>query len=709
MKDIKNVKLTINGFAHTYEYEHRFKNAGEYGGEGFNVGVKFGNKYGEMTYSRAIYKSDIDYRTEDTNKELKVYITYEIAIKNQTKLTTRANKIVDYYDSRYTLKSVGENINERAEVEETDSIEWTEREERYNNKYNMTTITLNDFIEGEETKKIYIQYELKQEAKEAIMTGIDMLQNVAEIKSYSVIDEQNKAYAGIDVDSVPGNAIPEDKTSYEDDTDAAPGLQLEIANERTMKGIVFLDNTTNELQTGVIREADGEYKEAEDTPIEGVEVSLKEENGEAVKTKTVEKDGIYGFKFNTGSREWTYEEVENLNPDREYTVKAELKKGEFLIPGYIPGRYTLTYKWGNEEYNVQDYKGTIYKDKDRQESDIWYKTETPRYSDAIDNWDTRKQIDKEIEEENQTITTMSSNTPEMKIGIECYEPYKEEADGLNYNVHSEDNGDKIEAYEIKNVDFGIVERARQEIKLDKNVKTMKITLPNGQTIADARINEEGQLEGQIDDVTGGPSYGFIKAEIDDELKQGATLEIGYNMKAKNISEIEYLSEDYYKYGYKQAQEANKLGEILKLNVEKLEDYLDSTLTLKEESKDWKLDSENETSTKILLTKELDEEYLEPNESITNEITMEVSKIISNKDNNVYNNKVRIAKVSRTEIQPENPYGRRPKLPEDSAEEVRIMSPTGKNLNYTLPIIIGISALSILGIGIFIIRKKLIKE
>ncbi len=63
IKDLDNVKLTINGYEHIYEYAQRFKNQGEYG-DGFNVGVKFGNKYGEMKYTRPIYKSDYEYVNE---------------------------------------------------------------------------------------------------------------------------------------------------------------------------------------------------------------------------------------------------------------------------------------------------------------------------------------------------------------------------------------------------------------------------------------------------------------------------------------------------------------------------------------------------------------------------------------------------------------------------------------------------------------------
>ena len=49
LKDIQNVRVAVNGYQHVYNYAQRFVNQGEYG-DGFNVGVKFGNKYGSMLY-----------------------------------------------------------------------------------------------------------------------------------------------------------------------------------------------------------------------------------------------------------------------------------------------------------------------------------------------------------------------------------------------------------------------------------------------------------------------------------------------------------------------------------------------------------------------------------------------------------------------------------------------------------------------------------
>ena len=96
-----------------------------------------------------------------------------------------------------------------------------------------------------------------------------------------------------------------------------------------------------------------------------------------------------------------------------------------------------------------------------------------------------------------------------------------------------------------------------------------MTLANGQVIADAKIVEKDgklQLEQQVKGVIytepsdkNNPKNGQIKAEIDNELIQGSKVEIEYEIKVQNNSEIDYDSERYYCYG-------EKVGEIVKIKA-----------------------------------------------------------------------------------------------------------------------------------------------
>ena len=688
IKDLYNVNVAINGYNHIYEYANRFNNQGEYG-DGFNVGVKFGNKYGNMSYTRAIYEADKEYTSSDKSKELKVYVTYKISMKNESSnLQVQVNNIVDYYDSNYTLIKTGTGIDEKGNV--TGDIS-NSGSQSYNDKYKKVIINTNSKIEHNKSADVYVQFELNRDAVLKILNDKENLDNVVEINSYSVFDTDEKVYAGIDTDSNPGNAVPGDTTTYEDDTDSAPGLKLVVSDKaREMTGKVFLDSTSNELKTGEVRQGDGMYTDGE-KGIEYVKVTLKE---------NIENGTVY-----------------------ETTTNG---KGDFKIEGYIPGDYTLTYTWGDKEYTVQNYKGTVYY-KNRYDANVtnkeWYKTDVDtRYTDAIDNYNTRKKIDAEIAKvTNKTATkikTMDSTTPTMGISVE-----------YTTTTTIEPTTDKFKSpdFKIKNIDFGIVERARQDLALRKRVNTFKVTLANGQVIADMTIDEKGNITGERNHVTYmGPSSstgnGFVKLELDNELIQGATVEVEYEIKVTNNSELDYVSEDFYKYGIKSGNEVT-------ITPTSIIDYLDKNWGFEaEKNKEWTVKSldeiknivakevyENEDSTiadkTILYTESLKDEKLKPTESA--KVNLNVSKVLSNSDEISLDNESEITELtkdggSKPISTPGNyiPGQEETKESDESIAETVIVTPsTGANLGFIVPVMIGVIALVILGAGVVIIKKK----
>lgn len=696
IKDLDNVKLTINGYEHIYEYAQRFKNQGEYG-DGFNVGVKFANKYGEMKYTRPIYKADYEYVNEkDKSKELKAFITYKIAVRNEsTNLTSQVNSLVDYFDSKYKILAIGTGKDE-----ETSNISGNIdfKTSDYNNEYSKVIINTNTKIEAQKNYEIYVQFELSREAIVNIMNDGENLENVVEINSYSTFGEDGKAYAGIDVDSNPGNAKPEDKTTYEDDTDSSPSLKLEVADARELAGTVFLDETNMpELQTNKERKGNGKYDEGE-KGIANVEVTL----------------------------------TENTEGGKVYTAKTD-ENGNFTITGFIPGDYTLTYTWGDETYTVQNYKGTIY-DKSRDTNNKeWYKQNVDtRLTDAVDNYNkdqeapkgSRLQIDEEMKtlekgEKKYSRTKMDSTTPTMGLGIE-YD-----------NTTTASSGDKY-VYRINNIDFGIVERPRQQIDLKKRVKTMKVTLANGQVIVDLQIDEEGNITGLKDGIIymgpsdkSNPKNGFIKLEMDNELIEGSKLEVTYEIKAVNTSELDYATEEYYKYGVAG-------GEVLTIIPSAVIDYLDKDwgynpelnpgweVKTVEELKDLVAEvvynnEESAIDEKTILYTENLKAALKPSE--TKDTTLNVSKILTTAGDISLNNETEIIKLEKPNGGGDVPSipgnfipGKEPKEPDESTSETVIITPnTGANRNFIIPISVGLVALVILGTGVIFIKKKILNK
>ena len=702
IKDMQNVRIAINGYQHIYEYAQRFANLeaqesdGNYDGTGFNVGVKFASEYVNNSYTRPIYKADYEYINEqDSSRELKVYVTYRIAVRNETSnLITQVNNLVDYFDNRYKIVSVGTEVNKEGII--TGNIDYEQN--TYNNQYSKATIYTNSRIESGKQNEFYVQFELNREAVLAILNDKETLDNVVEINSYSTFDKNGNVYAGIDRDSNPGNARPGDTSTYEDDTDSSPSLKLESADSREMAGKVFLDSTSGELLTGQVRQGSGAYEEGE-TGIPGVEVTLTENTGT-------------GLVYRTTTDE----------------------NGDFYISNFIPGDYTLTYTWGDENYTVQHYKGTVY-NKERYNSNIankqWYKTDVDtRWTDAIDNYNnpqtapkgSRQQIDDEMKtitnSSEVTIHKMDSKTPTMGIGVE-YE-----------TTYTASYGDKY-VYRISNLDFGIVERARQELSLNKRASIMKVTLANGQPLVDLKITEDGKLEGQKSNVTylpasanSIPTNGMVRLELDSELIQGSRLQIGYEIKATNNSELDYISENYYTYGIAE-------GDVVTITPSAIVDYLDS---------DWDFDSSNNLdwesikkddsridlaeevkksttidNRKMLYTESLKGYNLRPTDSAI--VMLNVSKLLASSENIELDNETEIVKVEKTggsditSIPGNYIPGTGPSVePDDDMAEVVIVTPnTGENLNYIIPIAVLVVAFVIIGTGVIVIKKKVLNK
>lgn len=700
-QDLQNVNIGVNGYWHIYKYAQRTFAPNKYDENDestWNVGVKFKNSF-TGTYKRAVYKADIEYeREDDRNKEIQVYLTYKIALTNESSYITRVNNIVDYYDNRYNIVGVGTGLDGQNNITGDINYQAPQAHDSNNQKF---VIDVNSTIQSGETNYIYVQFKLDRAAILQIMNNGETLSNRAEINSYTVFKDNNgNTVAAVDKDSVPGNVRIDNMETYEDDTDLAPAIQLEIANAREIEGTVFVDSTENILKTGQIREGTGIFEDGE-TTIEGVKVTLHELN--------------------------------NSIPDMETTTDVN---GYFKFSEYIPGQYTITYTWGNETYTVQDYKGTIYKEQNRaQRTDVnnnpWYKDETPRYSDAIDNYDTRKNIDEEMSKitnstiNNQiqdaysngnkhpdiSITTMDSITPTIEFSVEY--------DTIETNGMIPKNEVK---FIVRNVDFGIVERARQQLDMIKRVKNFKITLANGQILVDATVDENGKLQNSQNYVTYmGPSInngfsdnGFIKAELDNELIEGATLEVGYEIRLINNSEVDYMSEAYYKYG-------TQTGDIVTITPVAVVDYLDKNLAFeKDKNPDWEqitIDRVKELKTqriedvdflnsRMILYTEKTAIPLKPTETVS--VDLNVSKLLTTSSDLAFNNDAETVTIKKPTSPVEQHRGSVVRyFPADSAEEVEVTPSTGDNREYVVPSVIGIVSLIILGGGIVLIKKFVI--
>ena len=716
--DLDNVNVGVNGYWHVYKYGAR--KIEQPNADSWNVGVKF-RQNGK--YKRPIYRADMTYEDPtDKSQNLQVMLTYKIALNNESSYFTRVNQIADYFDSNYEIVAVGTDINTDniGKLTITGNLNCSEVS-NHNGDHKKVIINANSMIQPGETKYVYIQFRLDKSAVLKIMNNQETLYTRAEISSYTICkDENGNSVAVLDHDSVPGS-IDKDITNiekYEDDTDSAPPVQLELANARSIYGNVFLDNTSGELKVNQTRNGNGIFDNGE-TPIPGVKVVLHE--------------------------------LDNSIPD--IVVDATDENGYYSFSEFVPGKYTITYIWGDKTYTVQNYKGTIYNNAERQNridvyNNPWYKdgypSFEPRYSDAMDDYNLRKQIDEQIAsltdrtvndqisaayEDGYTgniINKMNSTTPTMEFSVE-YE-----------TVETDGTADKVE-FIIKNIDFGIAERARQKLDMTKRVKAFTIVLANGQIIADVTIDENGNMVGEKRYVTymgpsvnnGYASRGYVKAEIDNELIQGATLKATYEIKIVNNSEIDYISENYYKYGIEEGPKATLIPSVVV-------DFLDRKTGFDQENNpDWqyateqdvkdlnvsKIDNNQYINSALLLKTEATKKALEPAQSVS--VDLNVSKLLTASEEMTFKNDSETAKVEKhtpggspviTTTEDDNSYpDTNPEgkqftyIAFSSAEDMIIVPSTGDNKEIVLPIITTISALTVLGIGIISIKKFVLNK
>lgn len=574
--DINNVVITMKGQKYTYYY-------GKRGIQNINAPeVSFSDD--GFVYTRPINPSDISYINDNNTNDMTIQIQYDIRVYNQsTTLQTVVSEIVNYYDSRYELASSG----------------WTPSS-KYGNSYsgNGYTAAYTSALSGTVLKPgasagTSITFKVNDATVKSLITGEKQLFDVSEINTYSVLYGENTRcaeattaasrnktgtqYAGIDRDSIPGSAVPGNTGTYEDDTDKAPIFKLILDENKIVSGNVWED-------TNVSRENErlgNGTKDGNENGVENVKVELlKAETGEVAK--------LYPTQGST-------ESVDAIT----YTDGS----GNYNFNGVVVDNYIVKYTYGNDninggatkingnEINARNYKSTIITTDPVKsvmtgdnETIMWHLTQQDNASVAVDDIEQRLKIPSLNYGNYNNPHNMSAYSPAFKIQVEYTESQQSEVDA---------NGGSF-PHEWTVFDFGIIERAREDIVIDKNISNLKITLANGQVLTegDPRHDKLNYVKAIGTKVKSGKnsvvydrdSYKkandkLISVEMDSELLQGARLDITYAITVTNNSENDYEYDtnkgggiSYYYYGDKGSLP------LIQPTVEKVVDYMDSELT-----------------------------------------------------------------------------------------------------------------------------------
>ena len=335
----------------------------------------------------------------------------------------------------------------------------------------------------------------------------------------------------------------------------------------------------------------------------------------------------------------------------------------------------------------------------------------------------------------------------------------------NYANGNHENG----TYKIKNLDFGLAERPKAQLELNKRVKNVRITLANQNVLFDAndavanlawikhqdydllnktkmvdnkykdyyKENQEGKKYNRysykadlqkliVDTLYRGGKNGLIQVTMDSELMHGATVQITYELKVTNVGEIDYTGEEFY-YKATGAREDNKVTTTANLLV----DYVANNLQYR------KADNEGWTVVKaqdliksgnisesiqgtvreyntILVTDKINK-VLKPGENITKDLVLTQTITAQNtQDNMTYKNIAEILQTSNTVgrrmafsiVGNQDPTKAPTEIDSAKAEEVVILPPFGQMYLYFG---LGIVVVALIAGAVIVIKKKVLKK
>lgn len=563
-KDLYSAKVYVKGNEELIEYENfRFNTLADLNGDYYTRQVE---NQSVAQYTLGLYSTDYYYRAEmykndsglydkvanlskDINSdlsEMEVELKYKIAVYNESGSYIQVvNSVNDYFDS-----SFGEPVKVELNGNEISNHSVTERNILGSDgvTYNKLEIKdLNIKLASGEVAEIYVTFKVQKDTINAVHDTIILGQksNIAELASYSTLNLDGSVAGKVDKDSAPANLnirSYNESSWYEDDTDAAPVLHLELKEEnRKINGQVWEDRSEEGSAQGNGIKDDNEAligglttQLVEKVTIDGIDYdfiwpteeslnclggrSMKDLTGfdstiETAREKVVTGEGtdkeiiteVGSYEF-TGVPAGNYvvrflygNDKTKLNDSLDITGDPTALKIDGSTFSENDNILTANYDNDKEEmtsavYNGQDFKATIYQAgyvstdsegyiNNRNHDLANEALNTDRVSDARDSEARRL----EIIANSETITNENSNvliTANEKAAdhTKLYEQYNMFADTaiLKLDIAAQSNGTTI-----NNIDCGLIERPETALVLDKEIKSIKLTTNDNKVIFNA--------------------------------------------------------------------------------------------------------------------------------------------------------------------------------------------------------------------------------
>ena len=535
-------------------------------------------------YQRAIAGPDYNFTGVNENGKLELYVTYKIAVKNQSmSMLGEVTKIKDYYDPTYTyvsnlswISSKNYSTNDLTDVRGriVDSLQNSKAisKGQYESTVNINSNTNNTLdiafsgklqsgkLQSGEAKYLYLTFKVKNDKDGKVIKGVKTNKaEIAAFKSYykkgTVLPHYNgeneyevkndTTIAGrVDRDSIPNN-LNKSNGPKEDDEDKAPGLNVKVEGDRTITGFVWEDARNNNVEGSMI--GNGKYKQGSQD-IGDKDININDENGNTIiKIELLEVKGV--------NEKAKYEGLDQENLDYTNKVVRTIDKPQqincntFTFNNIVAGDYIVRFTYGDgsvKYYNGQDYKTTVFKDYgDNIEYDI---TQNSNLSRAADVWSERVALNEKsstkIKNEKAVAISNSENTNNSEYFKMTAETKKIVAGiEMNSNGITEDATYSMPNYTISGVNLGLVERPKAQLELNKTVSNIKVTLADGSILFDASqgVNVDNVAWQQNTN----KNRGLIQLSMDQEIMHGASIQITYKLTVKNVGEVDYEGKEFY--------------------------------------------------------------------------------------------------------------------------------------------------------------------
>ena len=309
------------------------------------------------------------------------------------------------------------------------------------------------------------------------------------------------------------------------------------------------------------------------------------------------------------------------------------------------------------------------------------------------------------------------------------------------------------SYNIKHVNFGLEERPKAQLTLDKKVTNVKLKLEDNSILFDATKTATNVLwkehksyevtykNNMIQEIRNNNKnkLGLIQLSMDEELMHGATIEITYQVTVSNVGEVDYKENSFYYTG-----KVKDKNTVVKTSANQVIDYVANNLQFNaSNNKAWKviekselikddskmslvnnsLADQLEKYNTIIVTESLNKELV-PSLVNKNESSVSVPLVLTqlitsenDTDDLTYKNVVEIVKTSNnvgrrmeySVVGNQDPSKEPQELDSDASEVVKILPPFGNAGLYIIITLVALAAIGIVIAGTLFIKKKVLRK